>query len=76
MSETRWLTFKEAARSPMLLRPVGVTTVFRWHHEGILTPKGRVFLKARRVASRLLISEDALREFLDAVAGANDNGAA
>jgi hypothetical protein len=49
-------------------RPVDRATVARWVRRGILAPDGRrVYLRAKRLGGRLMVTRNSLDEFLAAL---------
>jgi hypothetical protein len=60
------LTIAEIRRS--LARPLDRSTVGRWVLCGVLAPDGRrVYLRARRLGGRLVVTREALDAFLSAL---------
>ena len=60
------LTLREISRS--LDRTVDRSTVGRWVRRGVLAPDGRrVYLRARRLGGRLVVTREALDNFLAAL---------
>jgi len=75
----RYLSLSQTARlmPPSDRGPVAAATVWRWHRVGVRLPDGsRLKLRATRIGNRFVVSEEALREFINAQQGGADDDAA